>query len=82
LILCPHTATAAEAYRRLPIEQRRRGPWVWVATAHPAKFPETVEPLIGRTVAIPESLARLLALPATKTQIEASLPALAAQLGP
>lgn len=82
LILCPHTATAAEAYRRLPPDQRRRGPWVWVATAHPAKFPETVEPLIGRPVAIPESLARLLELPAQKTEIEASLSALAAQLCP
>lgn len=80
MILCPHTATAAEAYRRLPLEERQAGPWVWVATAHPAKFPETVEPLIGAPVPIPESLARLLALPPHRTEIEASLPALAAQL--
>lgn len=82
MILCPHTATAAEAYRQLPLEERQAGPWVWVATAHPAKFPETVEPLIGEAVPIPESLARLLALPPHKTEIEASLPALAAQLCP
>ena len=41
---CPHTATAACLYRRLPAS-RRRGRWVIVATAHPAKFDEIVEPL-------------------------------------
>ena len=30
-----------------------------VATAHPAKFREIVEPLIGREVPVPETLARL-----------------------
>ena len=46
-IWCPHTAVAAEAYERLPPERRRKGRWVLVATAHPAKFREIVEPLIG-----------------------------------
>src|SRR6185503_17281639 len=39
-IFCPHTAAAAEAFARLPESARARGPWVLVATAHPAKFPE------------------------------------------
>jgi threonine synthase len=60
---CPHTATAAEVYSRLSVEDRRDRPWVVVATAHPAKFNEIVEPIIGKPVTIPESLDRLLRLP-------------------
>ena len=30
-------------------------PWVLVATAHPAKFNEVVEPIIGKAVAVPAS---------------------------
>ena len=77
---CPHTATAAEAYARLPAARRAAGPWVLVATAHPAKFPETVEPLIGAAVPVPQALARLLALPRHTIEIPATLEALAARL--
>jgi threonine synthase len=73
---CPHTATAAEAYARLDAVRRAAGPWVLVATAHPAKFPETVEPLIGATVPVPPALARLLTLPRHVTEIPATLDAL------
>jgi threonine synthase len=73
---CPHTATAAEAYARLDARARASGPWVLVATAHPAKFPETVEPLIGASVPVPPALARLLALPRHVRDIAASLAAL------
>jgi threonine synthase len=59
---CPHTATAAEVYSRLSAAERRR-PWIVVATAHPAKFNEIVEPIIGKTIAVPESLEQLLRLP-------------------
>jgi len=75
-IWCPHTATAAEAFERLPRQQRAGGRWVLVATAHPAKFAEIVEPLIGRAVPVPPSLAMLLARPTQCTEIEASLGAL------
>ena len=78
---CPHTATAAETYARLTAAQRAAAPWVLVATAHPAKFPETVEPLIGTAVPVPPALARLLNLPRQVTAIPASLEALRAQLG-
>ena len=77
---CPHTATAAEAYARLDAARRAAGPWVLVGTAHPAKFPETVEPLIGAAVPVPPALARLLALPRQVTEIPATLDALAAVL--
>ncbi|HEY1491124.1 MAG TPA: threonine synthase [Steroidobacteraceae bacterium] len=75
-IWCPHTATAAEAYERLPREERAGGRWVLVSTAHPAKFAEIVEPLIGRAVPVPDSLAQLFARPTQCTEIEASLPSL------
>jgi threonine synthase len=75
---CPHTACAAEAYALLPDEAKARGPWVLVGTAHPAKFPETVEPLVGHAVPVPESLARLLELPRSVTEVPATLDALAA----
>jgi threonine synthase len=77
---CPHTATAAEVYRRLPDEERRAHPWVLAATAHPAKFNEIVEPLIGKTVAVPPSLERLLKLPAHCTDLPPTLAALASVL--
>jgi threonine synthase len=79
-IWCPHTATAAEAYARLPAERRDRGRWVLVSTAHPAKFREIVEPLIGREVAVPESLAKLFARPSECTEIDADLASLRAAL--
>jgi threonine synthase len=75
-IWCPHTATAAEAYARLPPERRERGRWVLVATAHPAKFREIVAPLIGREVPMPESLAKLFARPSSSTEIDADLASL------
>jgi threonine synthase len=75
-IWCPHTATAAEAWERLPQEVRASGRWVLVATAHPAKFPEIVEPLIGRAVSVPASLAALFARPSESTEIDAELSAL------
>ncbi|MDE2051143.1 MAG: threonine synthase [Gammaproteobacteria bacterium] len=75
-IWCPHTATAAEAYARLPAERRDSGRWVLVSTAHPAKFREIVEPLIGRQVPVPESLARLFARPSQCTEIDADLASL------
>jgi threonine synthase len=75
-IWCPHTATAAEAWERMPPEQRARGRWVLVSTAHPAKFREIVEPLVGRSVPTPESLARLFARPVECAEIDATVAAL------
>jgi threonine synthase len=77
---CPHTATAAEVYSRLPAAERRAHPWVLVATAHPAKFNEVVEPIIGRTIEVPESLRRLLRLPQHFLDLPPSLQAVAAAL--
>lgn len=78
-VWCPHTATAAKVFRRL-LARGARGDWVIVATAHPAKFNDIVEPQIGRTVEVPPSLAKLLALPRQETELAPSLEALRTQL--
>jgi threonine synthase len=77
---CPHTATAAEVYNRLSAGDKRDQPWVVVATAHPAKFNEIVEPIIGRPIAVPESLADLLRQPSHRADMPATLEALSAAL--
>lgn len=58
IIICPHTATAFEVQ-----EVQNLPGSICVATAHPAKFPEIVEPLVGETVEIPQSLAEILKKP-------------------
>jgi threonine synthase len=75
-IWCPHTATAAEAWERLPRALREGRRWVLVSTAHPAKFRETVAPLIGRDVPVPPALERLFARPPEYVEIDATLDAL------
>jgi len=60
--ICPHTACALAVLQRLR-ERGTQGDWCIVATAHPAKFPEVVEPLIGAEVPLPEALAEMLAKP-------------------
>ncbi len=77
---CPHTATAAEIYRRLSERERRDHPWVLVATAHPAKFNEVVEPIIGKAVEVPDALSRLLRLPQHYLDLPPTLQAVAAAL--
>lgn len=79
-VWCPHTAVAAEAYMQMPAELRRGHHWVLVASAHPAKFSEIVEPLIGAEVAIPAALAALLALPRSVSEIDSEFATLKGKL--
>jgi len=72
---CPHTATAAEVYANLEQAERLAHNWVLVATAHPAKFREIVEPLVG-PVPVPENLRRLFELPSKFGEIDPTLAAL------
>jgi threonine synthase len=70
-VFCPHTATAVHLLHQL----RRAGdtnPWFVVATAHPAKFDEIVEPLAGRPIPVPPALAAMLERPSHAEPIEAS----------
>jgi threonine synthase len=79
-VWCPHTATAAEAWATMAPAKRDAKPWVLVATAHPAKFREIVEPLVGETVPVPENLARLFDRPARFQELDPDLAALRAGL--
>ena len=75
----PHGATAGYVHRHLPAE-RLGDPWVLVGTAHPAKFNEIVEPLVGHAIPVPPALARLLSLPRQEEDLEPTLDALRARL--
>ena len=61
----PHTATAVHAVNELDLEHA-----VVVSTAHPAKFDEIVEPLVGRSVEVPPALRALLDRPASHEELE------------
>ncbi|HWP36610.1 MAG TPA: threonine synthase [Gemmatimonadales bacterium] len=58
-VLDPHSAVGYLGLQRV-LADRRGATGVFLATAHPAKFKETVEPVIGRPVPVPERLAVLL----------------------
>ena len=58
-VFCPHTATAVHLLDRLR-EQGDARPWAVVATAHPAKFEQVVEPLVSQPVPVPSALAAML----------------------
>ena len=65
-ILCPHTACAERVRRdHFPDEAT-----VVVATAHPAKFNTIVEPLIGKTIAIPLNLYKIMQRPSKAIEID------------
>ncbi len=72
---CPHTATAAEIHARLG-DGVQKDTWCLVATAHPAKFKEVVEPLIPGAVALPPALERLAERPSRAVSIAPELAAL------
>ena len=55
-LLCPHTATA---YHRLKTVNQNK-PWIIMATAHPVKFNEIIEPLLHINIPIPTYLNVLL----------------------
>ncbi|WP_424680959.1 threonine synthase [Frateuria sp. YIM B11624] len=68
-VVCPHTATALAMFER---ERKSSGrAWAIVATAHPAKFETVLEPLLGRPIPVPPSLATMLARPAQATPVAA-----------
>jgi threonine synthase len=50
-IVCPHTAVGLAAARRTRLAD---GPIVTLATAHAAKFPETVEKALGLKIGLPD----------------------------
>jgi threonine synthase len=84
-LLDPHSAIAylglksALASGAAPGSVRNAG--VFLATAHPAKFPEIVEPVIGRSIPTPPPLAEALARPRLVLEIDATLDAVDRAVG-
>ncbi len=79
LLPCPHTVTALHVLETLRTRGDSRD-YAVVATAHPAKFPEVVEPAFGHPVAVPPALAELLARPSHAEPLPAADAALRALL--
>jgi threonine synthase len=71
----PHTAVAYVGARRLVAADE--SPVVLLATAHPAKFPEVVAPVLGRAVPAPAALVDRLSLPHRAARITPQLDQLA-----
>lgn len=67
-IFCPHTATAVFIRRQL-----KTGDWIIVATAHPAKFETIIEPLLQKTLDIPDELLNILSKKSVLMDIGANL---------
>lgn len=76
-LLDPHSAIA---YMGLKPHLRPGQTGVFLATAHPAKFREIVEPVLGTTIETPAPLADALARPRHILRIDASLAAVAETL--
>ena len=71
----PHTAVGLLGLRR-ELQRRPGARGVVLATAHPAKFAETVEPLIGETLPVPPGIARVIDRPRHSVVIPPELDAL------
>ena len=71
----PHTAVGLLGLRH-ELRKRPGARGVVLATAHPAKFAETVEPLIGEPVPIPPGVARVMHRPRHSIPIPPDLEAL------
>jgi threonine synthase len=74
-LLDPHSAIAY-----LGLAGHTGGEGIFLATAHPAKFAEIVEPIIGRSIPKPRQLADALARPHEVLRIGATLESLKAQI--
>jgi threonine synthase len=69
-VLCPHTAVGWRA--RFDAEEAT-GARVLLATAHPAKFPETVQEVLGLTPPLPRHCADLFERKETSTKLPAQV---------
>ena len=77
-VICPHTAVALHAARRL---DRSAGPVVALSTAHPAKFPESVEAALGFTPERPQQLEGLEGRTEVFESVDPTLEAVLAAIG-
>ena len=70
----PHTAVGLLGLRR-ELERRPGARGVVLATAHPAKFAETVEPVIGESLPVPPGIASVMDRPRHSVEIAPTLDA-------
>jgi threonine synthase len=84
-LLDPHSAIAYLGLKRREGREGQEGRvgsvGIFLATAHPAKFAEIVDPIIGRAIEKPAPLAQALARPRHVIRIDPSLDAVKATLG-
>ncbi len=76
----PHTAVGLLGLRR-ELARRPGARGVVLATAHPAKFAETVEPLIGESLPVPPGIARVMERPRRAIEMAPEMDALRKVLG-
>ncbi|MFQ5349538.1 MAG: threonine synthase [Thermoanaerobaculia bacterium] len=79
-LLDPHTAVGYLGLRQKLAALPQPTPGVVLATAHPAKFRDEIEPLLGLRLELPERLRRSLELDSRALEIPATLDALASFL--
>ena len=80
-LLDPHGAIAWLGLQQV-LAEHPGATGVFLATAHPAKFREVVEPAIGQPVTLPPALSDALARPRHSVRLPAEYPALLALLRP
>lgn len=76
-VLDPHAAVAWVAMEKARAAAAGSEPWVVLATAHPAKFPEVVEAATGAPVPAPASLAATFQRPESMVHLDVSPTSLA-----
>ena len=59
-VICPHTAVAYLAMEDFLKNNSQKSNAIVLSTAHPVKFGNVVEPLIGKEIEIPERLSKML----------------------
>ncbi len=75
-VLDPHTAVGWLAWKRYKSRNPSAGPAILLATAHPAKFGEVVQPLLHRDIDLPASLAEPGDRPLHRQRLAATFPPL------
>ncbi len=70
-IWCPHSGIAVRAYTHYIDQSWKDKPWVIVATAHPYKFKEIIEPIIDQKLQPPDQFYPILKKESIKTPVSA-----------
>jgi len=78
-VLDPHSAIGYLGITRREGQERREG--IFLATAHPAKFSEIVEPVIGKAIVRPAALTHALDRPRQMLRLGATLAAVKGAVG-